>query len=135
MKEFKVGEHTYQSGRLSAMQQFHVARRLAPMLQGIGQGLRTVEADPVAMFGPIAEALSSMSDVDAEYIVNLCLDACTRQQTGGWAKVRSQGGIMFPDIQMPQMLQICWHVLQDNLGNFIDALPEMLPGEGLTLKA
>jgi hypothetical protein len=39
-----------------------------------------------------------------------------RQEKTGWSRVREplSGGLMFEDIQMPQMVEIVWHVLRIN---------------------
>lgn len=119
----------YKTGRLNAFQQFHVTRRLAPILGTLVQALGAQAAEEVSkkdmmllMFTPVADALSSMSDEDTNYILNTCLRVCQRQQPGGWADVLSpQGALMFQDIDMACMLQLTVAVIQENLGNFFRA--------------
>lgn len=126
MGEFTVAGQNYKSAKMDAMKQFHVSRRLAPVLAGIAPLLKDLKgADPLAALAPAAEAIGGISDADAEYILNACLDLCQRQQPGniGWARVRSSGGLMFEDIGMAEMLQIAWAVLSENLGGFFSGLP------------
>lgn len=141
MAEFQVGDKTYRSGKLSAMTQFHMVRRLAPLLGGIGAAAAAVRgqipaapADPAAsplpsetflqadIIAMVADAVGKMSDQDTEYVINTCLSVCQRQQEGNvWAPVTRSGRMMFEDIDMAQMLQITWRVLQENLSSFFNA--------------
>lgn len=132
--------HNYRIGKLSAMQQFHVLRRLAPLLKGfvevfrdaVSQGksgadlaslIRSGELNPLSAVEPIVEAISSMSDVDGEYVLNACLAVCARQVEGGrgWAPLRNSGGMMFADIDLQTMMTLTWKVLESNLAGFFSS--------------
>lgn len=115
MADLTLSGAEYQTGKLNAMKQFHVARRLAPVL-GAMAGM--VASDPVKAFAPFAEAIAGMSDEDADYVLFACLDVTRRKQTTGWAPIRSGAGLMFDDIDLPVMVQIAAAVLQENLGGF-----------------
>jgi hypothetical protein len=114
----EVGGHKYRIGRIDARKQFHVARRLAPLLAGMG-GLANKSAGFAAVLAPITEALSSMSDEDVDYVLDACLGVCQRlQQDGRPAPVMTRSGLMFEDIDMGQMIQLAVKVIQENLGGF-----------------
>ncbi len=126
-KEVALNGHAYRVGRLAPMTQFHVARRLAPVLlqvvnvKDLAGAASAAKDDPtqaLAALGGLATALRQLSDDDSEYIVNACLDVVTRQQGERWARVRATGGLMFQDIDLNVMLSLTYEVVVDNLGSF-----------------
>jgi hypothetical protein len=149
--EIELNGHRYQVGRLSAMQQFHVSRRIAPIIPpmvpvvmmfyaGLEQGknesasetpneaaprraLKLVESiAPVLQ--PFADALASLKDDDAEYVFGTCLSVVERQHQNGWAKVWSAAHktSMFDDLGLETTLPLVVRVIATNLGNFIGGL-------------
>ncbi|PXV60885.1 hypothetical protein SAMN04487785_11321 [Dyella jiangningensis] len=117
--EFEISGQTYQSGRLNARQQFHVARRLAPVLGGLADASAAGAESFSKFLQPIAEAISGMSDGDCDYVLDTCLSVVRRQQGPSWAPVMSSSkAMMFDDIDMSVMLQLASKVIQENLGNF-----------------
>lgn len=124
-------ERTYQIGKLDAMKQFHLVRRLGPVLVIAGvsldmirSGMKVDMGDIVAMAGPVMEVMSRMPDDEAEYLVFLCLSVCKMKQGDKWAPLMSPDGkkLMFSNIEMPEMLRVVVEVLKDNLGNFLTGL-------------
>lgn len=124
----EVGGQQYRIGRLDAKKQFHVARRLAPLLAGLGGALQGESKGFTQLVTPIAEALSKMSDEDTDYVIDTCLAVVQRQSNNQWASVMVRnGGLMFQDIDMAQMLQLTVAVVQGNLGNFFPAGSSLTP--------
>ena len=137
----------YSSVRLDAFKQFHIARRLAPVVLSLGMGASlmmkfkeaSASATPkskdeeaqedlaaLAMAGkPIADVLAAMSDIDSEYVLKLCLGAVSREQAGtGFAPIlNSAGSLLFSDLGLATMLQLAHAVVMENLGNFMPAPP------------
>lgn len=120
----------YAIGEMPAMDQFHVARRLAPlfgsaidvfigMLSG-GEKLDALTATINALTTPsVMQALASMKDEDGEFIIRKCLSVVTRKQDKGWAKVTTAGGtLMFQDIRLKDMLELTAHVITENFDDF-----------------
>lgn len=136
MGDFTVAGHQFKCGKMGAFQQFHVARRLAPILgslkeafasAGAGKGMTDGELLEV-IFEPMANAISRMSDEDAEYVLNACLDTVQMQQGTVWVRIRSGKQMMFDFIGLPEMMQITVAVLQDNFANFFSGLlPQSTP--------
>jgi hypothetical protein len=117
----EVGGQKYRIGRIDARKQFHVARRLAPLLAGMGS-VPDKSAGFAAFLGPLTDALSGMSDQDVDYVLDVCLGVCQRMQPNGHpAPVMVRGGLMFEDIDMGQMIQLAVKVIQENLGGFFPA--------------
>ena len=127
MVEFVVTGKKYRSGKMDAFKQFHVGRRLAPVMATFaelvksGSGVNPMEALPA-----VADALSNMTDADADYVLYACLCVVEREVAGtSWGKVALVGsGIQYDDIEMPDLLNIVFHVLKDNFSSFSSALPQ-----------
>lgn len=134
MRELKVAGELYQVGKLNAMQQLHVTRRLGPTLIVLGismemlkKGMKIDMDDLVASAGPVMEFVSKMSDEDFNYVVFTCLSVVKRQSAGAWAEVTTKGAeprFMFADMEMGETIRLVVEVLRDNLGNFLKGLDE-----------
>lgn len=113
--EFEVSGNAYRSSKLGAKQQFHLARRLAPVISGLkGQ------TDDSRLFETIADSIAGMSDENCDYILDTCLGVVQRQQGNAWARVFNERShtLQFEDIDMGGMLTIARYVLEENLGGF-----------------
>lgn len=123
--EFEVGGQKYQAARLSAMDAFHVSRKLALVLVT----LKSVEKkraedkkaeDPAAFAQMICMMSSDLNNADVNASVRTCLSGVSRQISGGaWAPVLAASSnvydapqLMMQDIDMMAMLQIVWHVMK-----------------------
>jgi hypothetical protein len=123
----EINGQSYRIGRLDAKKQFHVARRLAPLLAGLGGALKPEAKGFAELVSPIAEALAKMSDEDTDYVLDTCLMVVQRQQGEGWQNVMVKGGgLMFQDIDLPTMLRLAVAVIQQNLGSFFPGGPSTL---------
>jgi len=147
--DIDIKGNLYKTGRLSAMRQLHVLRRLAPALEQLlaidGASLKTAAGDGAAaaaalldgeagrdLLRAITRALSSLADEDVEYIIHSCLDvASMRQEGGSWAPVRNQGHLMFP-LDLPTMIQLAGLTLKEALTPFLAGLPSISTGGGRT---
>lgn len=120
----------YRIGKMNALAQFHVARRLLPALATAGIGLAQLKElsgveDLVPLLAPISEVVSKMSDSDANYIIFTCLQVVSREEVtepgkpGRFAPVVSGNQLMYMDIDMMQMLRLAAEVVKENLGGFL----------------
>ena len=128
-QDFTVKGAVYRAGRLDAFQQFHIARRLGPVMAALAGAASEAASPAVAggsatepgglpaidglsdeavtnlVAGPLAAAISELKQEDVDYILKTCLKAVERQQTnatGGipfWAPVAPAGAIMFEDLR------------------------------------
>jgi len=116
----------YLIGKLSAFEQLHVARRLAPVLAELFTSFKATpeggEAGLDALLElasvPLAKTLAKMTNEDVDYVVNACLSVCQRQQAKGWARVMVNGVLMFADIELDTLIALTSSVVQENLGRF-----------------
>lgn len=137
--ELTVDGATYRTGKLDAITQFQVGRRLLPIISSLGAGFSALalteggeaaraltDSDMLTALGPAAQALASMSDKDTEYVLRACLGGCHRQQASGWAPVQSPSGkLMFDDLSMRGMMKLVIATIQEN--QLVDFLPGVDP--------
>jgi hypothetical protein len=145
MAQFTVGAHNYSVGKLSAFDQFHVARKLGTVLLWIGNATlgddempkpgeaekpkpkpKTPEQEARNFAQSICAMAAPLSRDDAEMAISLCLSVVSRNlgEGKGFAPVRQNGNMMYSDIELPQMLELVWHVLKENrLHDFFSASP------------
>ena len=144
MTELEISGNTYRINSMPAMTQFHVMRKLGPVLPGIvpvlaqaaaalpqadgqedGGTMTTVDGvAAIAMAArPLLDGLAAMADADAEYVISHCLSAVMRRDSGGksWSAVSRDGVTMFDDIDLMTSMQIVWAVLRENYTGFFRA--------------
>lgn len=130
----------YTIGRLNAVDQFHVSRKIAPIVPKLmpliaevakGDLEKTIDSIDKGEKGdlkdlqPLADALSPLMEVfaqmpedDVNYIIYKCLSVAKR----GGSVVCRNNTIMFDDIDMTQLLPLVIATIRINLGNFIQGL-------------
>lgn len=125
--EFQVGKHTYRAKRLSAKDQFHVARKMSYTLFQLG-GDKTEKfvPSPKNFARVICVTTGGLAQSDLDSVLDVCLGVVSRQVSGdrGWAPIQTKGVMMFEDISMPEMLELVWHVIDAHrLVDFLAADP------------
>lgn len=126
-----INQQTYQIGKLPALTQFHVLRRLTPGLAAVGLSFEQIKTlTPEKMWGllmPVSQFLATMPEEDANYVIFSCLGAVKRQAGGDgrFADVAVQGRLMFDDIDMLVMVRLTVEVLRENLAGFLTGLGEV----------
>lgn len=140
MAEFEVGGQKYRSGKMPARTQFHVMRRMAPILpamqasikvgiamkaaQDAGEPITAEMKERVATAGlEFIGAIGTLSDEAANYILDNCLSVVQVQQADytKWSNLRGSGGAMF-DLDMMTELEIVKEVVQDNYAPFFQGV-------------
>lgn len=143
--EFELEGRTYRVGKIDARAQFHIVRRLAPVLGELAGALQgritapAVESDDeakkaktakaaVEALPPIANAISRLSDSEADYVIFGLLKVVVRKQDQGlgWGPVTTGEQLMYDDINMTTMLKLAWKALSFNMSGFFNALPSDL---------
>lgn len=147
MTQFTVGKHTYSAGALSARDQFHIIRRLAPFLSAIapvaaafkgkeGSAAEIAKGMSEEELGKILPALgnaiASMDDATADYVIFGLLAVVRRQEPQGlgWAPVAVGTQMAFEDIGMADMLNLAMRALMANAKDFFSALNSALSQAG-----
>lgn len=140
MEIIPIGGHDYSIGRLNALDQLHVSRKIAPIVPNImpiltevAKGdlekvIESIEADENAELAgleplakalePFMEAIAKMPEDDVNYVIHKCLSVVKRN---GSVVCRGES-IMFDDLDMNHLLPLTVAVIRTNLGNFIQGL-------------
>jgi hypothetical protein len=112
-----VNDIEYAISPLNAKQQWHVTRRLAPVIAAYFATCQAIDGD-LNLFlaaAPLAEMLAKMSDSDSDYVTDTCLSVCKRKQDSGYAKVMVNGNLMFSDMNMDAMLGLTLEVIKTDV--------------------
>lgn len=130
--EFELKGVEYRIAKLDAMKQFHIVRRLAPLMAELAP---KDGKDGGSMDG-LASALSKMSDADSESLLHSLLGCITRKENQGlgFSKVTNGTSLMYQDIDFPELMQLAWQALQFNFKDFFNALTSNLSGASLKAK-
>jgi hypothetical protein len=131
MSELKIGEREFVIGKMSVRKQFHVARRLGPLMaalfgQGNGGGVRDLATMKI---GPIADVLAGMDDEDVDYVLDATLSVVSLRQGSAAFPIMNNGQMAYQDITMPDMLRLASEVVQRDLAGFMGAAPSSSTGE------
>lgn len=134
--EVELKGQKYVTGKLTPHQQFHCLRRLGPRIIGpmsfLGEAdlTKVSDEDFALAIKPLFESIGKMSNLDADYVLNVCLMNVSKRQADKLAPVWIQTGVneldqsvpvghfMFQDIDMMVMMGLVQAVLKANLGNF-----------------
>ncbi len=136
MNEITISGNTYRYGKLNAFQQFHLERRILPLVFSAfplfdsvasdGEDAVVSWEDVVEKAKPLADALSGMPDEDAEYVIRTCLSVVYRKQGMEWSPVVSDGSLMFDDLDAFETVLLGFFVIRRNLANFMQKLVTFL---------
>lgn len=128
----------FQINKLDALSQFHVARRMAPLLTEVGPLVKVfkesgLSADDLrqgnvggllAAIQPITSALAALPDTEANAILFGLLSSVEMEQSvGGFARVCQGNQLMFANLPMPTLLQLAGRAAIHNFADFFSALP------------
>lgn len=139
-QDFDIGGRKFKLGKIDAFKQFHIVRRVGPILADMLPALKDIakaakggpdeseemKLDQISKFvGPIMEGLSRLSDADADKVLFGLLSAVEVQHGGGsWAKVSNGTMLMMQDLELPVLLQLAGRAFMFNLSGFFAALPK-----------
>lgn len=126
--EFEIEGVVYRTTRrMPATTQFHVLRRISPLITE-ASGILLYMKDggelldiPMTELKKLSEAASSLPDEVINYVIAECLALVEREKEGGtgWARVWNiQARAPMFELSMVDMLQVCMHVIMKNLGPF-----------------
>lgn len=126
--DFVINGVNYKASKLPAIKQFHIVRRVAPLLAGMTDKDKAIEG--------IMNGIGSLKDEDANYILFGLLSCVEREQLGhGWAKVCTGESLMFQDIDLGVMFQIATKAFQENYGGFLGEMGSALNLDSLKQSA
>lgn len=135
MVEFEIDGRQFKFDKLPAMQQFHVSRKIAPLMPPLLPIFAQVkkemnsskgalkELDKIGpLLTPFAEALADMSDESSEYVFNACLGVIRYRHGDNWIPLWNTSGrvVMVAELNDASLLlRLVARVIQDSLAPFI----------------
>lgn len=140
MKEITLAGNVYRIGKMGTFDQFHLTRKLAPIVPKLAPALiaysksSSAKSDDgieglVGAFAPFADMLASMSKEDSEFILVAGLSVVQRMDGAGWVNAWNTAANVpqFQDIGLDVMLPLVVAAIRENLGNFIQGLLSSVP--------
>lgn len=136
---FEAGGRKFKLGKIDAFRQFHIVRRIGPLLtemMPVIAGIAKSKVDKMSetekleefakMAAPIMQGLSKLSDADADYVLYRLLSAVEvhQEQFNSWAKIATDTGLMMQDMELPLLLNAAGRSLMFNLSGFFALLPQ-----------
>lgn len=130
---FKVNGKKFKVGKINALKQYHIVRRLGPILSDIiplakqfkrEAGKEKTEdqmlADIAALAQPIMAGLSKLSDADAELVLmGLCSAVeIYQEQFSSWAHISNGSQFMIQNLELPELIQCAGRAFAFNLSGF-----------------
>jgi len=143
--QITISGKNYTIGRLNALDQLHVSRKIAPVIPslipiisevakgGLSKVIESMESgDDVELdnidlseldglstaLAPLMDVIAGMSEADTNLVIHKTLSVVHRD---GAVLCRGES-IMFDDLDMMQILPLVVAVIRKNLGNFIQDL-------------
>lgn len=141
-RDFQAGGKEFKLSKIDAFKQFHIVRRLGPILGDIIpvaqklKGMKTEgqsEDEKFEMIAeiakPVMQGLSKLSDEDANRVLlGLLSSVEVKQQTGNWARIARDENLMIQDLELPIMLQVAGRAFAYNLAGFFAIAPQASHG-------
>ncbi len=136
-RNFEIGSRKFKLNKIDAFKQFHIVRRLAPVLADLLPSLGRFkeisdnsisESEKLDRFAklaaPFITALSKLSDEDSNRVLfGLLSSVEIQQESGNWAYVSTDSMLMMQDLELPVLLQIAGRAFIFNLSGFFAGLP------------
>ena len=133
---FKIGDRNFKVSKINAMKQYHIVRRIAPILSemipamkqiakqnttGLSEDEKLEQAAQIAM--PIMNGISKLSDKDSEFVLYSLLATVEMQQPeGNWARIVNGEILMFDNLELPVLLQAAGRSFMYNMTGFFGVL-------------
>jgi len=123
MSDIEVNGIEYRIATLDAMTQFHIARRITPVLASMaGEG---------DVMEKLLTSIGNLSDADTEYVIGKCLTGCLRKREDGqFVKIYNSGRFMFEDIKLTEIIKLTMSTIEENLSDFFTGMRSTLGAGG-----
>lgn len=143
MNDFEIGGRKFKVGKLNTFKQFHIVRRIAPILADLLPAITEIQKqsktkkfeinednfeETAKILAPILTGFSKLSDNDSEFVLHGLLSGVEIQIGNTWSKVATENMLMVQDLDLPSMLQIAGRSFVANLSSFFATLPAVAPG-------
>lgn len=135
--EAEIKGRKFKIGKTEVMKQFHVARRISPILTDALPAMKKMKElqenggfdeldenrklDAIAgVITPFVHGMAKLGDADAELVLFSLLGCCEVYQTEfkTWARVANEKMLMMQDLDLPTLLQVAGRSFMHNLAGF-----------------
>lgn len=135
-RDFQINGKNYKLNKIDAMSQFHIVRMISPIMGDLMPAMKNVtkvtsseemseseKFNAIAEIGaPILNGISKLSKKDSEYVLfGLLASVEMQQEHGNWARMASEAGLLFQNIELPVMLQAAGRAFAYNMSGFFAA--------------
>lgn len=134
-RDFSIGDKQFKLSKVDPFKQFHIVRRLGPILGDIipiAQKVRAMQIgdseksesqkfeELALLVTPIMAGLAKLSDEDADLVLLGLLAAVEMHQvqSNSWARVVVGKSLMLQDLGLPELMQIAGRAFAYNLAGF-----------------
>jgi hypothetical protein len=132
-RSFEAGGKKFKLNKINPFDQFHIAKKLAPVLGEFFPMLGKLSGmtkekleDPKFLgeklgdFAPVLSAFSKLPDADADMVlIALCSSVEMHQpEFNSWARVGKGGSLMIQDLELPILLSIAGRAFAYNVSSF-----------------
>ncbi len=142
---FEIAGRKYKIHKIDVFKQFHIARRMTPIMGEIiaiapkvqkvmvssEDASESEKLDMVAQVAkPVMDGFAKLSDADADFILlGLCSAIEIHQaETNNWARVAKDGVLLFNMLDLPTLLHIAGRSFMYNLSGFINTTQQTSHG-------
>lgn len=140
-RDFEINGKKFRLSKINALDQFHVTRRLAPILGELlpvahklqKSGLKDADSlsdDQMQMFAPIMKGLAQLSDEDANRVLLGLCGAVEMWQNNfnTWAKIAVGQNFMVQDLDLSTLMQVAGRAFMYNMSGFFASAPQVSHG-------
>lgn len=146
---FMIGTDTFRHGTLSAADEFHCVRRVAPVVKNTGALVTALAAKDgevdsaervagvIEGSAPLFQAFADLSEEDSTYVIARCMAATEMLDGETWVPTWDRE-IQAPAVErlrMIHVLRICYAVLRDAISVFFSDALSSLTELGLLRRA
>lgn len=146
---FMIGKDTFRHGTLSAAEEFHCVRRVAPVVKNTGALVTSLAAKEgevdaaeriagvIEGSAPLFKAFSDLSEADSDYVIARCMAATEMLDGETWVPTwdRETQAPAVEHLRMIHVLRICYAVLRDAISVFFSDALSSLTELGLLRRA
>ncbi|HEY0725849.1 MAG TPA: hypothetical protein VGD41_18015 [Pyrinomonadaceae bacterium] len=137
MSDVEIDGQLYRCGTLPTRTQFHVVKRLLPVIQGLAplfqqaqqrlvtdeDGITRPDLSRISAIDAVAalsNTIGMMSDADGDFILDSALSCVRWEQNGRWIPLYGPSGSLTNGSadNLATQLRLLWEVLSESLANF-----------------
>lgn len=114
---------TYRIDKLSAADQFHVFRRVMPIIKPAFERLKAPGGtNKIELILAMSDTLSMLPDEPLDYVLGKCLGSVKVKDGDRFYPLQVNGHLMYKDMDLATTMQVVWAVLMENFRPFLSGV-------------